>query len=96
MKVPKKRITLRLSIEADAALENFQARYPTRTRHEFINAAVCYLAQQAWAFGLNADCMPLNPTREQWRDTVARVVAEEMACRHAQQDKRNHTQLILV
>lgn len=75
MKGPTKKITLRLSIEAEAALENFQARYPTRTRHEFINAAVCYWAKQAWAFGLNADCMPLNPTREQWRDTGARVVA---------------------
>ncbi len=96
MKTSTTKITIQFSAEAQAALKNFQARYPTRTRHDFINAAVCYLAKQGWAFGLNADCMPLNPTREQWRDTGARVVAEEMAGRHVHQDKKNHTRLILV
>lgn len=96
MKGPTKKITVRLSAEAVAALEKFQAEYPTRSISEFTNGAVLYLAKQAWICGLDADCEPLGCPAP-LRDRMRAIVAEQVDALCAERGmEKNRPRLVLV
>ncbi len=94
MKGPTKKITVRLSAEALAALENFQARYPSPSISEFINAAVLYLAKQSRVGGLDAACEPLIGAGQE--DLMRAIAAEAVAAYYAVEDKKARPRLVLV
>jgi hypothetical protein len=91
---PTKKITIQFSAEAVEALEKFQAQYPIRSTSEFTNAAVLYLAKQAWVTGLNADLEPIGAVLTE--DLVRDIVAKEVAACYANEDNENPLGLTLV
>ncbi|HBP90924.1 MAG TPA: hypothetical protein PKK23_15825 [Nitrospirales bacterium] len=99
MKNATKKITIQFSAEAQAALTNFQAEYPSRSLHEFTNAAVLYLAKQAWVMGLNADLEPIGRKLTEYivRDIVAKNIAAWCAEEdYDREDKEVRPRLVLV